>query len=647
MRNFNNTRRYLVSGVATLGLIISGAITAQAEDYDQAPMFDALVESGSLAPVEERMPINPLVFESVESIGEYGGTLRRAILGGGDQHNIVRVVGHENLVRWDLDWADVKPNIAESWEISPDATSFTFKLREGMRWSDGEPFTADDIMFWYEVFSNPKLTPSKHPIYVGPSGPVQVTKIDNATVEFKFGQPNGLFIQYMAYGFGYYVVNYPKHYLSQFHEKYNADGIQALVDAEPAAADWVSLFTLKAGPMHTPSFWQNADRPTLHPWKLKNAYGSSDRVVAERNPYFWKVDTAGNQLPYFDRIAWDQVEDPETILLKAFNGEIDYMYRHLGQPSNKAVLTDNKERGQYRFFDTNDLPANSAILMLNLNNPDPVKNKIVNNLDFRIGISHAVNRQEIIDLIYFGAGRAAQTAPQPASPLYNEKMATQYIEFNPEKANEYLDKAGLSEKDSEGFRIGPDGKRFTMVFLVADVFGTQFPDVMELVVAYARDVGLDFQIRVSDRARLQELASTGKHDAYIWNCAGGQSDAYTAPECYLPFGQAVYWAPEWAKWGVDPTTGQEPPAYIKELFVSYDAVKSAVTPEAQKAAMEALLDKSAKLMLTVGLVQSDPAFGVARNNVMNVPDPMPIAGQLWYPSPYVSQMYYKGGKSLP
>ncbi|MEM5503099.1 ABC transporter substrate-binding protein [Ahrensia kielensis] len=647
MRNFNNIKRYWISSAALASLIISGVMPAYAADYNQAPMLDAMVDSGNLPPVEERLPSSPLVFETVESIGEYGGTMRRAILGGGDQHNLVRVVGHENLVRWSVDWTEVKPNIAESWDVSEDASTFTFKLREGMRWSDGEPFTADDIMFWYEVFSDPNLTPSKHPIYAGASGPVQVTKIDDTTVEFKFGEPNGLFLQNMAYGFGYYVVNYPKHYLSQFHEKYNPDGIQALIDAEPAAADWVSLFNLKAGPMHTPSFWQNIDRPTLHPWHLSTAYGSTDRVVAERNPYFWKVDAEGNQLPYFDKITWDQVEDPETILLKAFNGEIDYMNRHLGRPANKAVLTDNMERGQYRFFETNDLPSNGAILMLNLNNPDPIKNEIVNNLDFRIGLSHAVNRQEIIDLIYFGSGRAAQTAPQPVSPLYNEEMATQYIEFNPEKANEYLDKAGLSERDSEGFRMGPDGKRFTMVFLTADVFGAQFPDVMELVAAYARDVGLDFQIRVSDRARLQEIASSSQHDAYIWNCAGGQSDAYTSPECYLPFGQAVYWAPEWAKWGVDPNTGQEPPAHIKELFTSYEVVKSAATPEAQKAAMEKLLEKSSALLLTVGLVQSDPAFGVARNNVMNVPDPLPIAGQLWYPSPYVSQMYFKGGKSLP
>lgn len=646
MGHMRHTRMVLMGGAAALGLSALSATTSLANGYEQAPMLDPLVADGTLPPLEARLPANPLVFETVNQVGEYGGTMRRAILGGGDQHNIVRVIGHENLVRWSVDWTEIKPNIAESWEVSDDATTFTFKLREGMKWSDGAPFTADDIMFWYEVFSDPRLTPSKHPIYVGPEGPVTVTKIDDATVEFKFASPNGLFIPNMAYGFGYYPVNYPRHYLSQFHADHNPDGIDALIEAEPAATDWISLFTLKAGHMHTPAFWQNPDRPTLHPWKLKNAYGASDRLVAERNPYFWKVDAEGNQLPYFDAITWDQVEDPETILLKAFNGEIDYMNRHLGRPANRAILTDNAERGKYRFFDTNDLPSNGAILMLNLNNADPVKNEVVNNKDFRIGLSHAVNRQEIIDLIYLGSGRAAQTAPQPVSPLYDEEMATQFTEFDPDLANEYLDKV-LPEKDDEGFRLGPDGERFQLVFMVADVFGAQFPDVMELVTIYAADVGLDFQIRMSDRARLQELASSAQHDAYIWNCAGGQSDAYTSPECYLPFGTAVYWAPEWAKWGVDPTTGIEPPESIKALFTQYDMVKAAPTSEARKSEMEKLLDLSKDAFLTVGLVQSDPAFGVARNNVKNVPDPLPISGQLWYPSPYVSQMYYEGGKSLP
>lgn len=638
----NTYRKVALSG---LGMVLGLATSAWA--FEEAPMLKEQVASGALPPLEERIPANPLVLEVVEQPGEYGGTLRRAILGGGDQHNIVRTIGSENLVRWDVNWTEVRPNIAESVDVSEDASTFTFNLREGMRWSDGAPFTADDIMFWYEdVFSNPQLTPSKHPNYVGPSGPVKVTKISDTAVEFKFGEPNGLFLQQMAYGFGYYPVVYAKHYLSQFHEKYNPD-VQKLVDAEPAAADWIQLFNLKAGPMHTPLFWQNPDRPTLHAWHLTNAYGSSDRVVAERNPYYFKVDETGQQLPYMDRITYDQVEDVETILLKAFNGEIDYMNRHLGRPAYRAVLSDNMERGKYRFFDTNDLPSNTMILMLNLNHEDPVKREVIGNLDFRKGLSHAVNRQEIIDLLYFGSGLPVQTSPRETSGLYKEEYAKQYTEFNPDLANEYLDKV-MPNKDGEGFRIGPDGERFTMVFMVADVFGLQFPDAMQLVSEYAGDVGLDFQVRATDRSRLMELVRSNEHDAYMWNCAGGQADAYTAPICYVPLpGNTVNWAIEWAKWGVDPSTGEEPPAEVKAVFEAYEKVITSSTTEAQKAAMQETLDLAMPQLFTVGLVQNLPPFGIARNNVRNVPDPLPIAGQLWYPAPYTAQLYYEGGKSLP
>ncbi|MEO1102209.1 MAG: ABC transporter substrate-binding protein, partial [Pseudomonadota bacterium] len=204
--------------LATAGCFALLATAAGA--FQEAPMLQEKVAAGDLPPLEERLPAEPMVMEVVESVGEYGGTLRRAILGGGDQHNMVRTIGSENLVRWNSTWSEVLPNIAESWEVSDDASTFTIKLREGMRWSDGAPFTADDIMFWYEdVFNNELLTPSKDATFVGPAGPATVRKIDDTTVEFDFGAPNGLFIQNLAYGFGYHPIAFPKHYLSQFHEE--------------------------------------------------------------------------------------------------------------------------------------------------------------------------------------------------------------------------------------------------------------------------------------------------------------------------------------------------------------------------------------------------------------------------------------------
>ena len=638
-------RTILTCSVSGACLVAAGAMPASAQDFSEAPMLAEMVAAGTLPPLEERLPAEPMVMEVLESVGEYGGTLRRAILGGGDQHNMVRLISNENLLRWNADWSEVVPNIAESYKVSDDATTFTFTLREGIRWSDGAPFTASDIMFWYEVFSDDRLTPSRHPMYVGASGPVEVTQIDDYTVQFRFAEANGLFLQNMAYGFGYYVVNYPRHYLEQFHADHNPD-IQALIDAEPAASDWVQLFNLRAGPMHTPAFWQNPDRPTLHAWHIEEGYGTTQRMVAVRNPYYWKVDEAGQQLPYIDQVTWDQVEDPEAILLRAFNGEIDYMARHIGRPANLAGLTDNAERGQYGFYGVGDIGASQAALMFNLNNPDPVLNDIVNTFEFRQAMSHAIDRQEIIDLVYLGVGSPVQTSPHPSAPFYNKEWSTRYTEFDPDAANALLDGLGLDQRDDAGFRLRPDGERLTFAFLVADVFGFQYPDVMELVAEYAADVGVDIQVRASDRSRLQEIASVAEHDGYIWNCPGGLSDAYTNPDCYMPRGQAVYWAPEWAAWGVDPATGTEPPANIQALFTAYEGVTGSADPAVQLAALEDLIEQSTSQLLTIGMMQSDGAFGIARNNLRNYPDPMPIAGQLWTPAPYTAQFYFEGGDNL-
>lgn len=267
---------------AGLWAVLAGVAFA---DFQQAPMLDALVESGALPPVEERLPLEPFVETMVDGIGTYGGTLRTTILAGGDHYNLTRTVANELLVRWTPDWKEVVPSIAREVEVSEDATTYTFHLREGMRWSDGAPFTADDIMFWYEdVFMNEALSPSKNPVFVKDGQPVVVEKIDDYTVVFRFASPYGLFLQQLAYGQGHLPIIYPKHYLSQFHEKYNAEGLPALIEADATAADWVALFNSKISLTFQPPYWQNLDLPTLNPWVLTVPYADGDRVEVTRNP---------------------------------------------------------------------------------------------------------------------------------------------------------------------------------------------------------------------------------------------------------------------------------------------------------------------------------------------------------------------------
>ncbi len=632
--------RALLSGAVALALLGSTSL-AMAQEYGQAPMLDARVSAGELPPVAERLPATPYVETMIDGVGKYGGTLRTTILANGDHYNLTRTIANELLVRWTPAWDQVVPSLAEEVTSSEDATTFTFKLREGLRWSDGAPFTADDIMFWYEdVFMNTALTPDKNPIFVLGGKPVVVTKIDDRTVEFKFETPYGLFLQQLAYGQGHLPVIYPKHYLSQFHEKYNADGIPALLAQNATAADWVSLFNSKVSLTFQPPFWQNLELPTLNPYVLTVPYADSDRVEAVRNPYYWKVDTDGNQLPYIDQVTWAKLDDPQLMLLRMTAGELDFAFRHINNSTYKSVLFDGQESGKYHFVDVKDLPANDATIHLNLNVNDPIKREIFQNKDFRIAFSHAINRQEIIDLVYVGQGAPSQAAPQPEHELYNERMSTQYTEYDPALSNEMLDKI-MPEKDAEGFRLGPDGKRFTINFMVADVFGLSYPDIMQMVQQYAADVGLDIQIRTTDRARLNTMWYANEQEAYIWNCVGGLSEAYTDVRCFIPFQKAdIFFASKWSEWYSDPTTGEEPPQLVKDAYAAYDLVKAAVTDEDRLAKMKTFLEISADNFFNIGISRPMPKYMLVNNDIKNVVQGIPITGNLWHPAPTLTQWYF-------
>jgi ABC-type transport system substrate-binding protein len=276
----------------------------------EAPSLAQLVKDGKLPPVRERVPAKPLVIEPVERVGVYGGTWHTAVLGPEDTAWLLRTMtGQDRIVRWDLDWEKVLPNAVESFDFSDEGTEYTFRLRPGMKWSDGEPFTADDIVFWYEdVFLNEELTPVPAEYLTADGKPVTVTKVDEDTVRFTFAAANGLFLQWLAtYDEAFRLI--PRHYLEQFHTGYAAD-LEALVKRE-GMSSWVDLFFARA------DLWANPDLPRLHAWIPTNALGDGTQLTFERNPYYYKVDPDGSQLPYLDSVVLDVVSVEQTLVLKA------------------------------------------------------------------------------------------------------------------------------------------------------------------------------------------------------------------------------------------------------------------------------------------------------------------------------------------
>ena len=629
-----------------LVLIFSLAITAAQDmsSFGEAPMLASQVESGDLPPVEERLPSDPLMITPYERIGDYGGEWRSAMVGGLDHIWMIRLMAYENLIRFTPEWSGVMENVAKSFSANAEATEFTFELREGLRWSDGALYTADDITFWYEdVLTNEDLTPTIATWLKSGGEPLSVEKIDDYTVKFSFNTPNGLFLQNLASILGCGPTSYPRHYLEPFHINY-ADDIDSLI-AEAGASDWVELFQSKGGVepcfWTNTSFWQTTEVPTMHAWRLTSTYGGgSGRVVAERNPYYFKVDPEGNQLPYIDRMIFDQLEDKETLLLQVLNGDIDMMARHFNSAANRPIVYDNREQGGYSAYGIVGEDANMTALAINLTHLDPVKREIFQNKDFRIGLSHAINRQEIVDIVYLGQGQPRQIAPQSDSPFYDEEFANQYTEYSVDIANEHLDKAGYAERDDEGFRLGPDGNRISIVIEAGDLFGRGWPDVLELVQGYWGAVGIHMEPRIIDRSLLVSRKVNSEHDATIWGASGGL-DVYLTPIWYFPSDpvESAY-APLWTKWYFDPETGEEPPDAAKQQMRLFDQIKGTGDLELQAELMGELLAIAKDQFYVMGINSTPPGYGIAKNYFRNVPAASTGSWKFPWPAPINTTLFF-------
>ena len=638
-------RRALLAACLAGALAGGAAQRALAADYHEAPILAEQVKAGKLPPVAERLPEHPRVITPVEQPGEYGGTWRSGMVGGSDRNWLFRMAGYEPLIAWDRDWTGtLVPNLAEEYSGNADATEFTFKLRKGLKWSDGQPFTSDDIGFFVtDLATNKDLFPSPPDWLVVGDKVGTFEKVDDLTFKIKFSQPYGLFPQRLASVYGVQIDMMAKHYCSQFMPAYNKDKLDGLI-AAAGVKSWSELFIKRCGlDTEANERWQNPDRPVMEPWVIRQPYSNGATIVTlERNPYYHKVDTAGNQLPYIDKLQVSVNADDQTLVLKAVNGEIDYQDRHINKNSNRAVFLDSAKTGDYRLVDEKNADMNTAIIALNLNSKDPVKREVFNNKDFRIGLSYAIDRKAIIDSVYLGQGEPWQGGPRKESPYYNETLAKQYTEYSVAKANEYLDKA-YPKKDAQGFRLGPDGKRITFAVLVIPALG-DFVDAAQLVGQYWQAVGVDAKVQTVDRTLFYDRKDHNDQDATVFQGAGGMADALLEPTFYFPFWNESLFAVAWGNWYASGgKSGEEPPAAVKKQMDLYRQLKGIADTDKQKAMMKEILDIAADQFYVFGISTPGPLYAVVKNKMHNVP----VAFFSWtYPSPVASgtEQYYFSSK---
>ncbi|WMS44570.1 ABC transporter substrate-binding protein [Acuticoccus sp. MNP-M23] len=616
-------RNRLMGCAAGTSLALLLGLPAFAADYNEAPDLAAQVEAGQLPPVAERLPATPMTVEAPE-VGVYGGTWRSALKGNNDEGWIRRSAGYDPLVKFDFEWNSIEPNVAESFEVNDEATRYTFHLRKGHKWSDGTPFTSDDLVFAImDVINNADYTGTRPKALLG----VTATAPDPETLVIEMPAPNGMLLTELASVNGTQVVQFQKAYCSQFHPAYNPDANE---NAKAAGlAGWGEMMRQHCGVGRA----RDADRPTLYAWdQVDNYDGIKSPIRFTRNPYYFKVDQEGNQLPYLDDLSMTQVEDVNSIVLMGIAGEIDMTNRHIDSVANKPVFFDNQEKGGYQLYSTVPADMNTLIFQLNLNYEDDGFRELFQNKDFRIALSHGIDRQEIIDTLYVGLGEPYQAAPRPESRFYDEEMAKQYTEYDPDLANQMLDDIGLTERNGDGIRLLPDGRPLSIRVDVTTDLG-QMLDILELVRPQWKEIGVDLDARKGERSYVYELKDNNRHMAHAWKGDGGLGDAQIDARYYVPSDEESAYALMWAKnfFQPDANDKQEPPAAVAAQIETYKEMFRSPTDEKRAELFRKVLETAKDQFYTIGVSLPPLSFGIATNEMQNVPEKQP---QSWiYPTP--------------
>lgn len=600
--------------------------------FKEAPQLAELVKAGKLPPVEQRLPEDLMVIQPVREIGKYGGIWRRGFTGPGDDENGNRLNASDRPILVDHTGTVPRPSLAKGWKMSEDGKTFTLYLRKGLKWSDGHPMTADDFVFWFEdIYNDKDIVPTPIPDMTPQGKPGRIVKVDDFTVNFEFDVPFYLFEELMAgdtlIGGGQAVrqsnkrshgAYAPAHYLKQFLPKY-AGGVDAANAAAKAEGfdNWVARLHLKK------DWTLNPELPVLGPWRTTRPINNPTWVM-ERNPFYWAVDTEGNQLPYLDGVVMTLAENLELLNLRAIAGEYDVQERHV-DIGKLVIILENQAKGNYKVH--LDLAFNGADAIFQFNQSytaDPEIAKWLKNTDFRRALSLAIDRNQLNETFWLGTAVPGSPAPAESLPYFpgpgwREKWST----YDPKQANALLDKIGLTKKDAQGFRVRTDNSERLRLQVIAVQAFLPWPKIAEMVADQWAKVGIQADVRDTERNLAFTRTRNNEHHIMVWN-NGGTELLYLFPRHAIPVDPTeAFMGPEYAKWyasnGAQGTKPDDP--HLLRIFELFRGAASQKAPERIETAKEIwriLIDQQYGIG-TVG--QSAALMGVrlVKNNLGNVP----------------------------
>ncbi|MFY0762338.1 ABC transporter substrate-binding protein [Metabacillus dongyingensis] len=555
---------------------------SQIKEFKQSPMLN----DKGLPDVKERLPLEPKLPNEMPAkflqfeIGKYGGQLNTVTRDPKWDADLF-VMSNEPLLNTPgILGEEVTGNILKDYEVTEDQKEFTFYMREGLKWSDGEPVTTEDVRFAVEDVLFNKEIMSIVPSWLHSGGnaqgnPMKLEIVDEYTYKISFDKPYGGFPIALAIGNwrGYNDLLKPAHYLKQFHKKYaDAAELEKLIKeaklGEDTESTWVNFFNYMDITEREMSHSNAVGFPSLYPWTMTEM--DKTYAVYERNPYYFKVDPKGNQLPYIDSIKSTIVQDSEVVGLKTIAGEVDFS-RETTALTKMPVYRENAEKGGYEALLAN-MHVTPSDVFLNQTYNDPVWREVVQDVRFRQALNFAIDREEIIDSLYYGFAEPSE--------ITDSKLDL-------DKANQLLDEMGM-KKGKDGYRIGPDGKRFSIPIEVQSAA----PDIVplaELLVEMWKEIGIHAAVKTIDGTLWGTRNTANELKASImWT---------HTPLYYMSDYGEVLWGPLWDSWWQSGgEKGEEPPEHVKKFFTLMDELQVS-TPKEALAVEEKLREEMKKNLL--------------------------------------------------
>ncbi|PCJ04352.1 MAG: peptide ABC transporter substrate-binding protein [Rhodobacteraceae bacterium] len=572
-----------------------------------------ILGNGPLPSLTDRLPSEPLVLAPYDQIGSYGGildALSNATESGTSDFMSIR---HVNLVRYSDDLTTIVPNVAKAWEWNDDFTQLTFFLREGHKWSDGAPFGAKDVKFWYDnlaLDSNVREKPKDYVLVGGER--MEIVVVDETTVQFNLPSPKPGLLSHFA---NHYAQGFqPMHFLGQFHPDITADADAnaktvgfddgyAAISAYYGNSDWMDTATPYLNSPDLVAGLPAGTVPTLESYIIVSETTEGRHLVA--NPYFFQIDTAGNQLPYINEQDELFVGESEVRLLKLINSEVDYKAQALNL-DHAPMLLEGQEKGNF----TVELKPEVALptFAFNVTSEDLEKRAVFGDLRFRQAMSVAINRDELNEVAYFGLGKPQQyIAFSPTPGFVSEEVEQSYAQFDQELANKLLDDMGMKDVNGDGMREMPNGQPLVLNLQVA----TQAMSIklVELVGQNWKDVGIDSTVKEVTTDEFRSAMSANALDVTMYAKSQplavilGISELFQPPfDNYFNLRSAMLWG-EYID--TDGVSGVKPPQYVYDMMDGIDAFQAAIAGSDESNEIGAKLVKTmADSLLFIGTVKA-------------------------------------------